>query len=202
MSQTKRALKITVFCSANVGLAAAITEQASVFAQGLALRGWQLLYGGGQIGLMGHFADEALAAGGVVRGAITESLAAGHEVAHLGLTELVIVKDLFERKKWMMEEADAFVIFPGGFGTLDEALEVITWKALGCHNKPILFVNVDGFWDDQLLTFQKMSEAGMIRTEGLKLFEVARSSREALVILGVVLGVIFGVIFGVIPNKF
>ena len=167
-----RRARVTVFCSANEVRDAAIVSCADGFSRGLAERDWELLYGGGRSGLMGFFADRALAAGGVVRGAITEGLARGSEGLHSGLTEILIVKDLFERKKWLMEEADAFVIFPGGFGTLDEALEVITWKALGCHEKPIVFVNTGDFWKDLLNTFESLARKGMIRPGGLKLYEV------------------------------
>lgn len=164
------AFRVTVFCSAVSTIDAAFFTAADEFAQGLARRKWELLYGGGQVGLMGRFADAALAAGGCVRGAITEDLAKGHEVAHRGLDELLIVEDLFERKRWMMEEADAFVIFPGGFGTLDEALEVITWKALGCHAKPIVFVNLKGFWQHQIKVFDEFVNSGVVRKENRDLF--------------------------------
>jgi uncharacterized protein (TIGR00730 family) len=156
---------------------------AAKFGQGLAHRKWELLYGGGAPGLMGHIADHALKSGGVVRGAITESLAAGPEIAHQGLHELVVVKDLFDRKKWMMEEADAFVVFPGGFGTLDEALEVITWKDLNCHTKPILFVNVGGFWQHQLKAFEEMAKVGMIRPNGLNHYRVCENLEDMWAVL-------------------
>lgn len=170
-----RTIRISLFCSAREVVEPAILEPAAEFARALAERKWELLYGGGRAGLMGYFADQVLAAGGVVRGAITEDLAAGAEGLHPGLQESVIVKDLFERKKWLMEKADGFVIFPGGFGTLDEALEVITWKALGCHDKPVVFVNTNGFWHDQLSVFKRMSEQGMIPPESLKLYTACDS---------------------------
>ncbi len=167
--------RVTVFCSANEGLDPLFYESAELFAQGLAARGWELVYGGACVGLMGRFADACLAAGGVVRGAITHSLASGREVAHAQLSELVVVDDLFERKRWMNSEGDAFVIFPGGLGTLDEALEVITWKMIGDHTKPIVFVNLSGFWQNQLHTFRQMAAQGVIRADGLNLYEVVDS---------------------------
>lgn len=121
---------------------------------------------------MGYFADQMLGLGGVVRGAIPQILADGSEGLHPGLNEAVIVDDLFARKKWLLEKADAFAIFPGGFGTLDEALEAITWKALGCHSKPIVFVNCTGFWQPQIEAFEKISGRGMIRPAQLDLYKV------------------------------
>lgn len=166
------AYKVAVFCSANPGLDPKFISAAEEFGKGLATRGWELVYGGATVGLMGTFADASLNAGGVVRGAITEGLAATQETPHFGITELVIVKDLFERKRWMNDEADAFAIFPGGLGTLDEALEVITWKSLGCLDKPIVFVNLDGFWHAQLEAFKDLSRRGVIRPGGLDLYSV------------------------------
>lgn len=177
-STLARAKRVAVYCSANPGLEARIQDEAKLFAQGLAQRGWELIFGGAQVGLMGVFANECLKAGGVVRGAITKGLAAGREVPHYGLQELVVVEDLFERKRWMMEQADAFAIFPGGFGTLDEALEAITWKSLGCLDKPILFVNTGGFWQTQIDAFKDLSTRGVIRPGGLELYEVCGSIEE------------------------
>lgn len=149
-----------------------------MFCDELAKRGDELLYGGSRDGLMGHFADAALSRGVKVRGAITKNLDEMHECAHPGLTELVIVKDLFERKRWFLEHSDAFVVFPGGLGTLDEALEVITWKSLGELDKPIVFVNLDGFWDSMFSMFQDLENRGVIRPGTLKTFDVASSSRD------------------------
>jgi uncharacterized protein (TIGR00730 family) len=181
--KTPPPFRVTVFCSANVGLNPAFIQAAQLFSQGLAARNWELLYGGARAGLMGEFASSALAAGAAVRGAITEGLARNQEIPHRGLSELVMSKDLFERKKWMMENGDAFVIFPGGFGTLDEALEVITWKSLGHHRKPILFVNLDGFWQAQLTAFAGFARDGMIRKGGLELYQVCETLNEVWKIL-------------------
>lgn len=172
-------LRISLFCSASEIVDPLILDAAKDFARGLARRDWELLYGGGRSGLMGFFADQALAAGGVVRGATTEDLARGAEGLHPGLHESLIMKDLFERKKWLLEQADGFAVFPGGFGTLDEVLEAITWKALGCHDKPIVFVNVSDFWHDQLQTFQNMMKRGVIRSKGFELYSVSSSVEDA-----------------------
>ena len=155
--------RIAVFCSANSEIESEFFALAKSLSEGLARRKFQLVYGGARVGLMGALADAMLEAGGIVRGAITESLAATREMPHKGIQELVVVKDLFDRKRWMMDHADAFVILPGGLGTLDEALEVITWRALKCHDKPILFVNIGGFWQSQLNVFAELEKRGMIR---------------------------------------
>jgi uncharacterized protein (TIGR00730 family) len=176
--------RVAVFCSANDDLGLEIEGRSVEFAKQLALRGLEMIYGAGKCGLMGKIADAALAQGGIVRGAITHSLASGHEIAHRGITELVMVDDLFERKKWMMENADAFAILPGGFGTLDEALEVITWKALSHHDKPIVFLNFSNFWNEQLEVFKTMVGKNMIRPAGLELYKVANDISSALRFVG------------------
>lgn len=177
------AYRVTVFCSANKNIDPKFFDAAKEFSIGLVKRGWELIYGGAQVGLMGQFADSVVEAGGVARGAITEGLAKNIETPHRGLAELVMVKDLFERKRWMNDEGDAFVIFPGGFGTLDEALEVITWKSLKCHDKPIVFVNLDGFWQSQIKAFGDFADRGMIRPGGLELYEVVDSVEEVWKVL-------------------
>ena len=113
--------------------------------------GLGLVYGGAQVGLMGALADAALANGSEVIGVIPRALA-GVEVAHQGLSQLVLVETMHERKALMVQEADAFVALPGGFGTLDEFFEVLTWAQLGIHTKPCLLVNTSGYYD-RLLSF-------------------------------------------------
>ena len=165
--------KIAVFCSANTGLDPMFFAQAERFCEGLAVRGWELIYGASRDGLMGHFADEALKRHVVVRGAVPRHMEG--EGVHDGLTELVRVEDLFERKRWMLDQAHAFAIFPGGFGTLDEALEAITWKSLGRLDKPIAFVDLKGHWQGQLRCFEELARAGAIRRESLAVYEVCAS---------------------------
>lgn len=170
--------RICVFCSASSQLRPEIFSWATDFSAGLVERKWELIYGGGKLGLMGHFADQVLARGGIARGIIPGYLAATREVMHFGLTENIQVQDLFERKRLMMEKSDAFVIFPGGFGTLDEALEVITWKVLGQLDKPIVFANLEGFWHNQLKVFDELLEEGMITSGALRSFVVCNSLGE------------------------
>ena len=173
-----RPLRICVFCSANEGLPLSFLSEADLFCQELARRGAELLYGGSRDGLMGHFADRALAYGVPVRGALTSRLDLTSETAHRGLTELIIVKDLFDRKRWFLQESDAFVVFPGGFGTLDEALEVITWKGLGELDKPIVFVNLEGFWDSTFAMFKDLASKKVIRPGALESFVSVTKAQE------------------------
>ena len=128
----------------------------------LAERGIGLVYGGGRVGLMGQVADAALQAGGEVIGVIPKKLE-GLELAHRGLTELLIVEDMHQRKHQMAEHADAFVAMPGGFGTLEELFEVTTWTQLNDHLKPVGVLNVDGFYDPLLTMVAHAADAGFIR---------------------------------------
>lgn len=172
-------LKACVFCSANDGLAPEILAQVAPFCDGLRDRGGSLLYGGGRAGLMGAFADQALARGLVVRGAITQRLNLGHEVGHKGLHELLIVPDLFARKRWFIDQSDVFFVFPGGLGTLDEALEILTWRSLGETDKPLVFVNIDGFWDSTFASFRDLETRRVLRPGTLEKIDVVTTSREA-----------------------
>ena len=175
--------RIAVFCSANANISPFYFTQASFFSKGLVRRGWELIYGGAANGLMGHFADEVLKAGGTVRGAIPKKLMDVSEEPHKGLTEMVVTDNLFDRKSWIMDNADAYAIFPGGLGTLDEALEVLTWKSLDYHQKPIVFVNIDGFWQHLIKVFQQFAIEGMIRTDrGLSMYDVSDTAEDALAV--------------------
>ncbi len=118
----------------------------------LAGRGLELVYGGGKVGLMGAVADGVLNAGGRVIGVIPEALA-GKELAHKGLTELHVVGSMHERKAMMADLADGFIALPGGFGTLDEFAEIVTWAQLGIHAKPIGMLNIAGYYDPLLVFF-------------------------------------------------
>ena len=184
MTQTMiRPYRVAVFCSASTNISPYFFVEAGVFAKGLAMRKWELVYGGAANGLMGHFANETLKNGGNVRGAIPKKLMDETEVPHRGLTEMVVTENLFDRKSWMMDNADAFAIFPGGLGTLDEALEVLTWKSLDYHQKPIVFVNVDGFWQHQIKVFQHFALEGMIRDDrGLSMYDVRDTAEDALAV--------------------
>ena len=142
---------VCVFCGGNPGKNPAYLAAAIRLGNELATSGLELVYGGAQVGLMGAVADAALARGGEVFGVIPEFIAA-REIAHLGVTKLVVVPSMHERKAAMAARADAFVALPGGFGTLDELFEILTWAQLGLHRKPCAVLNIAGYFDG-LLTF-------------------------------------------------
>jgi uncharacterized protein (TIGR00730 family) len=127
-------------------VATAYREAASELGASLAKAGIEVVFGGGRVGLMGLLADAALAGGGRVTGIIPTRLRDA-ELAHQGISELVIVASMHERKQRMAERADAFAILPGGIGTLDETFEILSWKQLGLHDKPIFLVDIDGYWE-------------------------------------------------------
>ncbi len=142
--------RVCVYCASSPGTNLAITQAARALAELLADEGLELVYGGGTVGLMGLIADTVMARGGVVRGVIPTQLFP-REIAHRGLTELVEVSSMHERKTKMFELADAFIALPGGFGTLEELAEVTTWAQLGIHAKPVGLLNVEGYYDGLLM---------------------------------------------------
>jgi len=137
---------ICVYCGSRTGQSKIYTEAAKTLAQELVREDIALVYGGGDIGLMGVIADEVLRLGGEVTGVIPKSLME-KEVGHGGLTRLHIVKDMHERKAMMADLSDGFIAMPGGLGTLEELFEMLTWAQLGFHHKPIGLLNTDGFFD-------------------------------------------------------
>ena len=141
--------RICVFCGSNAGARSEYAEAARALATVLAERKLGIVYGGGNVGLMGVVADAALARGGEVIGVIPQKLV-DKEVAHRGVTELRIVETMHERKALMNDLSDAFLALPGGFGTLDEFFEVLTWAQLGFHGKPCALLNVAGYYDGML----------------------------------------------------
>ncbi len=141
---------VAVFCGSRPGLNPAWIAAAQALGTGLGHAGIRLVYGGGRVGLMGAVADAALVAGGEVVGVIPEFLTR-LEVAHTGLTSLEITDSMHSRKRRMFDLADAFVTLPGGLGTLDETIEIVTWRQLGLHDKPVLICNVEG-WARGLMT--------------------------------------------------
>jgi len=155
---------IGVFCGSSPGRDARFAEAAGSLGRELAHRHIRLVYGGGCVGLMGVLADAALAEGGEVHGVITRALEA-KEVAHLGLTSLVVVATMHERKAAMADRSEAFIMLPGGFGTLDEFLEVLTWTQLGIHAKPCGILNVGGFFDPLLELFESATRERFVRAE-------------------------------------
>lgn len=165
------AKSVTVYCSSSNRSPKEYFEAASELGKGLAERDIALVFGGGNIGLMGCIANAVMQNGGTVRGIIPRFLEE-KEVAHYGITELHIVETMHERKMKLAEWADAFIVLPGGFGTLDELVEVITWRHLGHHNKPIILLNIDGFWDPLLRFFDMLAERSLVKPDHHKLYEV------------------------------
>lgn len=168
---------LCVFCGSSVGKDPAYRRDATRLGTLLGTGGIDLVYGGGGIGLMGVIADAALAAGGRVIGVIPDTLT-GVEIAHQGLTEMVVVDGMDQRKRTMIERADGFAILPGGLGTLDEAFEVITWKQLGFHDKPIVVLDGGGYWAPFLALVDHTIAQGFARPSAAALFQVVETVQE------------------------
>lgn len=155
---------VAVFCGSRDGQDPAYRALATDVGRALAQAGYGLVYGGGRVGLMGAVADGALAAGGRVHGVIPELLRA-REVAHLGLSALDIVPNMHERKRRMFELADAFVALPGGPGTLDELIEILTWRQLGLHQKPSFLLDHQGYYAPFRVLIEHIARAGFASAE-------------------------------------
>jgi uncharacterized protein (TIGR00730 family) len=150
----------------------------------LAEAGIEVVYGGGRVGLMGLMADAALSRGGRVTGIIPEHLH-DREVGHLQISELIVVDNMHVRKRRMFELADAFAVLPGGLGTLDEAFEIITWKQLGLHDKPIVIVDVAGYWAPLSALIEHTISKGFAPRAARKLFQVVPRVEDLLPALAV-----------------
>lgn len=174
-----RISSVCVFCGSSDGVADDHRAIARELGTALARRGIRLVFGGGRIGLMGVVAEAALAAGGDVVGVIPRFLV-DLEVAHLGLSDLRIVATMHDRKRAMAELADAFLVLPGGLGTLEEAVEVVTWRQLALHDKPIVFVGGRGFWQPFSALIDGFVAEGFVHPTHRRLFTIAASVDEAL----------------------
>ena len=155
---------ICVYCGSNSGSKPAYAERAAALGDRIAKEGLRLVYGGGDVGLMGVVANAVLEAGGQVTGVIPKQLA-DWEVAHRGLSELEIVGSMHERKARMFDLADGFVTLPGGFGTMEEIFEMLTWRQLGIGNKPCAFLDVDGFYAPLISMIDRMVEERFLHAE-------------------------------------
>ena len=162
---------ICVFCGANYGKRPSYRESAGRVGETLAQRGITLVYGGGNVGLMGALADACLEKGGRVVGVIPRALKE-KEIAHKDLSEMHVVGSMHERKAMMADLADAFLTLPGGFGTWDEFCEALTWSQLGLQKKACAFLNVEGYYDALLAMTQRAAEDGFIRPEHCELLLV------------------------------
>ncbi|MQA22016.1 LOG family protein [Rugamonas rivuli] len=173
---------ICVYCGANAGVSPVYAEAARALGRALVESNLSLVYGGGNVGLMGTIADEVLRLGGDVTGVIPTALVE-REVGHTGLTRQFIVKDMHERKAMMASLADGFIAMPGGMGTLEELFEMLTWSQLGIHAKPIGLLNVDGFYDGLNGFIQHASAQGFIRPQHAALMMSASEPQALLQLL-------------------
>ena len=170
---------IAVYCGASPGANALYADAARALGQVLVEHNIGLVYGGGNVGLMGVIADEVLRLGGDVTGVIPRALVA-REVGHTGLTRIFVVKDMHERKAMMAELADGFIAMPGGMGTLEELFEMLTWSQLGIHAKPVGVLNVNGFFDGLVGFIGHLHAEGFVRAEHAGLMMV-EATPEAIV---------------------
>jgi uncharacterized protein (TIGR00730 family) len=170
---------VAVFCGSRTGNDPAYRAAAQALGHGLAEAGIRLVYGGGRIGLMGVMADAALAAGGQVTGVIPEFLTR-REVAHAAITELIVTDSMHSRKQRMFEASDAFISLPGGLGTLDETIEIITWRQLRLHDKPVLICDVTGSAAPFLATIEAAIAADFAYPGTRELYEVVDGISAAL----------------------
>jgi len=179
---SKVSRRVAVYCGSADGNNPAFRAEATALGAAIAAAGLGLVYGGACVGLMGAVADAALAGGAEVIGVLPDVLA-GKEIAHGGLTALELVSTMHERKARMAELADAFLILPGGYGTLEELLEAVTWAQLRLHAKPCILINTAGYWDGLLAFLDSTVEAGFLKAKNRKLLRVAGNAGEALRLL-------------------
>jgi uncharacterized protein (TIGR00730 family) len=173
---------ICVYCGSSDTAEKTVETEIRAFGREIARRGIRLIYGGSSRGHMGGLADEVLAAGGKVTGVIPKALE-GRESAHRGLTELKVVDSMHAREQLMFDLSDAFVAFPGGFGTLEEIIEMITWKQMGIHGKPIVIANIGGYFEPLLQQFELAVQKGYARKADRILFAVANTTKAILTFL-------------------
>jgi uncharacterized protein (TIGR00730 family) len=171
--------RLAVYCGSSIGNDPAFSAEARALGAAIAAAGLGMVYGGACVGLMGAVADAALAGGAQVIGILPEVLAA-REIAHDGLSSLELVATMHERKARMAELADAFVVLPGGYGTLEEMLEAVTWAQLGMHAKPCILINTAGYWNGLLSFLDCAVDAGFLKPDNRALLQVAATADEAV----------------------
>ena len=181
----KAVCRVAVYCGSANGNNPAFLTEAQALGTAIAAAGLGLVYGGASVGLMGAVADAVLAGGAEVIGVLPDILA-GKEIAHNGLTSLELVSTMHQRKARMAELADAFLVLPGGYGTLEELLEVVTWAQLQLHGKPCILINTVGYWDGLLAFLDTAVAAGFLKPKNRELMRVAESAEAAV---GIVIGV-------------
>ncbi len=176
-------MTICVYCGSSPGKNPNILSAAAEFGKKLAEQNIELVYGGSSLGVMGRLADSVMENGGRVTGVIPENLFS-REVAHTDISQLITVKDMHERKYTMADLADAFVAMPGGFGTMEELFEIITWNQIGIIQKPITLLNIDGFYNPLLIMIEKASNAGFIHEKNPGILQVADSVDDCIKMSG------------------
>ena len=170
---------ICVYCGSRLGADPRFAQSARDTGAVIGSQGWELVYGGGKVGLMGMVADATLSAGGTVYGVIPQNLM-DKEVGHTGLTELHVVDNMHTRKSMMFERADAFVALPGGIGTFEELFEIWTWYQLGVHHKPFGLLNVAGYYDPLIAMLDSMVAQGFLNPAVRGLLQVGTDAGELL----------------------
>jgi uncharacterized protein (TIGR00730 family) len=173
---------VCVYCGSSLGESNVYTAQAQILGQRLAENGIRLIYGGGRIGLMGVVADAVMKGGGEVVGIIPNHLH-DWEVGHTGLTELHVVDSMHTRKRMMVEMSDAFIALPGGLGTLDEFFEIITWRQLKLHDKPVLVLNTEDYWHPLMALIETVIERGFARRTATTLYTVVEDAEAVMAAL-------------------
>ncbi len=171
--------RITVFCGSSFGNEEIYKEQAALLGETLAKQNIELVYGGANVGLMGAVADAVLSKGGKVIGVLPNFLRS-KEIAHQGLTELILVESMHERKTKMNDLCDGVIALPGGFGTLEELFEMITWAQLGLHKKPIAILNINGFYDSLVQLTEVMVEKGFLKEINQQMLLVSNNIDDLL----------------------
>jgi len=174
--------RVAVYCGSANGSDPLFLAEAKRLGIAIAEAGLDLVYGGASVGLMGAVADAALSGGAEVIGVLPEILS-GSEIAHRGLTRLEMVPSMHERKARMVKLADAFLMLPGGYGTLDEMMEIVTWKQLRLHAKPCILINTSGYWDGLLAFLDRAVDAGFLKAENRRLLEVVATAGEGVALL-------------------
>ncbi len=177
-----RVKSVAVYCGSSPGHDGSFVSAAQALGALIAAQDLTLVYGGGKVGLMGAVADAAMAAGGRVHGVITEALL-NAEVGHDGISSLEVVTTMHERKARLAELADGFLALPGGYGTYEELFEVLTWTQLGIHQKPVVLVNVNGFWDPLVAQAARATNDGFMKPAHRDVMRVADTPAAALQLL-------------------
>jgi hypothetical protein len=165
---------ICVYCGSARGRSPRYVAAARELGEAMAERSIRLIYGGARIGMMGEVADAVMKNGGEVIGVIPEHLQTT-EVGHSGITELKVVESMHVRKKLMFDLSDGFAVLPGGYGTLDELFEIITWRMLKLHDKPVVVLNIDGYWDQFQKLIDQLIDEGFARPDSRQYFSVVNS---------------------------